>query len=314
MSAPAPYLLDLHADTVLRLVDDGADLARIPEGQLDLERLELAGVRVQFFAIWVATKYLPEGCFERALAMLAALEAEAERHRDRMRICRTSQEIEDCVAEGKLAACIGIEGGHAIEDDLGKLRELAARGARYMTLTWNNHLRWAESCQKRRGGEPHGLTDFGREVVLEMARLGVVADLSHTSPRTFDDVLALDVPPPMCSHSCARALREHVRNVDDARLEALAARGGVFGLTFEPAFLREPGRADIEDARRHAQHVLGVGGPELLAFGSDFDGIDAVAEGLEDTLGLRRLFESLDSPDPIALAHGNVLRVLRAWE
>jgi membrane dipeptidase len=319
MSSSAPYLLDCHADTVMRVIDEGADLASIPDGHLDLDRLEEAGVGVQFFAIWVSPDYLPKGaepdrCFERANAMIDALEEQAHRHSGRMRICRTVSEIESCVAEGKLAACMGIEGGHAIEDDLGKLRALAERGVRYMTLTWNNHLSWAESCMKRRGGEPEGLSEFGREVVEEMAKLGVVADLSHVSPRTFDHVLAMDVPPPICSHSCARALREHPRNVDDGRLAALGRKGGGFGLNFLPAFLGKPEDVTIDTVVEHAKHILEVGGPELLMLGSDFDGIEHTPAGLDDARDMRKLFDRIATPDPVGLAHGNMLRVLRAWE
>ncbi len=270
---------------------------------------------MQFFAIWVSPEYLPDRCFERAMAMIDTLEEQAAKHADRMRLCRSRSEIEACVAEGKLAACIGIEGGHAIEGDLGKLRALAARGARYMTLTWNNHLDWAESCQRNRGDAPKGLTDFGRDVVHEMHRLGMIVDLSHVSPRTFDDVMRLDLPPPICSHSCARSLREHVRNVDDQRLELLADRGGILGLCLLPSFLagRVEG-ASIEDALDHADHILRVGGPGLLALGSDFDGIESVARGLEDVSKLRGFVERIDTGDPVGLAHGNVLRVLQAWE
>ncbi|MFQ5504032.1 MAG: dipeptidase [Planctomycetota bacterium] len=314
-----PYLLDCHVDTMLRVVDDGADLAAgIPEGHLDLDRLERAGVRVVVFACWPSTDYLPDQSFARTVALAEAVHRQAELHRDRMELARRVGEARRIVSEGKVAAMLGVEGGHAIEEDLGKLRALAELGVRYMTLTWNNHLSWAESCQRRHDGVPKGLTEFGQRVVREMHRLGIVTDLAHVSPRTFADVLGMDLPPPMCSHSAARALRDHRRNLHDDQIEALSRHGGAMGLTLVPAFLSE--NPDLNTAVEHALHILRVGGPKSLGIGTDFDGIKRGPAGLEDCSALPKLLGEIGTrggltPEELAdVAHGNLLRVLEAWE
>ncbi|MEZ5989091.1 MAG: dipeptidase [Planctomycetota bacterium] len=316
-----PFLLDAHVDTLLRVLDDGADLAAgIPEGHVDLARLAEAGVGVLVFSLWPSLDYLPDRSFTRVVAMAEALRAQCARHPDRLGLARTAAEARALVAEGRLACMMGVEGGHAIEDDLGKLRALADLGVRYMTLTWNNHLAWAESCQRPTADSPRGLTDFGREVVREMHRLGVVADCSHVSPRTLHDVLDLDVPPPLCSHSGARAVHDHCRNLADAEIEAVAAKGGAVGLVLYPGFLTGGGPCTLADAVEHAARFHAVGGPGVLGLGSDFDGIDLVPEGLEDAGRLPALVRGirdrtgLDAEGLRGLCHANLLRVFAAWE
>jgi len=314
-----PFLIDCHVDTMLRVVDDAADLGEgIPEGHLDLDRLEKAGVRAVMFSCWPSLDYVPEGSFERAVALAEAVHEQAARHRDRMEVATKVSDVRRIVASGRLAAMLGVEGGHAIEEDLGKLRALAALGVRYMTLTWNNHLSWASSCQKPTDTSPNGLTDFGRRVVQEMHRLGVVADLSHVSPRTFDDVIEMDLPAPFASHVAARARYDHCRNLWDTQIEALASRDGVLGLTLVPGFLGPS--ANLETAVAHARHIVEVGGPGVLGIGTDFDGIDVGPIDLEDCTRLPALVDGivtscgLDRDQQRGVAHGNVLRVFEAWE
>lgn len=320
LNSPSPYLLDCHVDTLLRVLDEGADLDQgIPEGHVDLDRLEAGGVRILFFSLWPSLDYLPDQSFERAMALGEALLAQIELHPQRMGLARTMQEARDLVAEGKLAAMMGVEGGHAIEEDLGKLRALADIGVRYMTLTWNNHLSWAESCQKPKDGSPKGLTSFGRRVLEEMYTLGVTADCSHVSPRTLRDVLEMDLPAPICSHSAARAVHDHCRNLADAEIEALATKGGAVGLVLYPGFLAEDA-AGLPETLAHAEHILSVGGSSVLGIGSDFDGIEQGPEGLEDCTGLAGLVDAvaqrcgLTDEEKAGVAHANLMRVFEAWE
>jgi membrane dipeptidase len=319
---PAPFLLDCHVDTIIKVVDYGRDFIHgIPDGQVDLPRLHEAGVGVLFFACWVDPGYLPDRSFERANELIDGVEGLVASHSDKISLVRTMQEARDTQASGKLAVVLGVEGGHAIEEDLGKLRHLADRGVRYMTLTWNNHLSWAESCQKPTEISPRGLSDFGREVVNTMARLGVVADLAHVSPQTFEDVLVMDVPPPIDSHTAARSLCDHCRNLSDSQIEALAARGGALGLTLVPGFLADQSElADIDLAVTHALHILSVGGTQVLGLGSDYDGIDRAPLGLEDCAKLSplatRIREAAElSPEEFrGFSHQNLMRVFEAWE
>ncbi len=320
MKPAQPYLLDCHVDTLLRVLDDGADLARgIPEGHVDLDRLEAGGVRILVFSLWPSLDYLPDQAFARTMALAQALLTQIDLHPSRMGLARTMQEARDLVAEGKLAAMMGVEGGHAIEEDLGKLRALAEIGIRYMTLTWNNHLSWAESCQKASSDSPEGLTAFGRQVVEEMFRLGVVADGSHVSARTLRDVLEMDVPPPICSHSAARVVHDHCRNLADAEIEALAAKGGAVGLVLYPGFLGS-GDVGVDQTLAHAEHMIRIGGSGILGLGSDFDGIEQGPEGIEDCSRLGSLVDAIATRCDLSdsarsgVAHANLMRVFEAWE
>ena len=218
-----------------------------------------------------------------------------------------------------------------VEEDLAQLEHYAARGVRVMTLTWNNHLSWARSCQDGApAGTPEGLSSFGREVVTRMGELGMRADLSHAAERTFYDALECEGPAPLVTHSGCKALSNHPRNVTDDQLRALAARGGVLGIPFATAFLdederaaeqafrrtdayRDAGRGGVTEAHmhhgdaiqaglgpfpiehvvRHALHALEVAGPAHVAIGSDFDGIDRRPAGLEDASGYPALLRAL---------------------
>ncbi|MGK0481764.1 MAG: membrane dipeptidase [Planctomycetota bacterium] len=256
---------------------------------------------------------------------------------------------------GPVACVLAIEGGHAIEDDLAQLEHYASRGVRAMTLTWNNHLSWARSCRGGAGaGVPEGLSAFGCEVVKRMGELGMLVDLSHAGERTFYDALECAAAPPMVSHSGCRAVSDHPRNVTDDQLRALRDRGGVLGIPFATAFLNEDERdaerefrategyrsitADnaterlllqgdaiqaglppfpIEHVVRHVMHALEVCGPDHVAIGSDFDGIDRRPEGLEDATGYQTLLRALeargvDADTLEAIAHRNARRALGA--
>ena len=166
--------------------------------------------------------------------------------------------------------------------------------------------------------ESDGLTDFGHRVVEEMHKLGMVADLSHVSPQTFDDVLAMDLPAPFASHVASRSRHDHCRNLWDAQIQALAERGGVLGLTLVPGFLGPA--ANLETAIAHARHIIDVGGAEVLGIGTDFDGIDVGPIDLKDCTGLPSLVDGvtdtcgLDAEQKRGIAHANVLRVFEAWE
>ena len=230
------FVFDAHCDTVMRIVNDGADLGvRSDEGHIDLPRLREGGVDAQVFAMWVAPRFWPDRATARALEMLEALEDLFRRHPDRIALARTARDAEAIAARGKVAAFLGLEGGHAIEDSLDTLRRFHARGVRLMTLTWMKNTNWADGS----GDTPrwHGLNDLGREIVREMNRLGMVIDVSHASDETFRDVLELTTRPVLASHSCCRALCDYHRNLDDEMLRALARNGGVLALNYFNGFL-----------------------------------------------------------------------------
>ena len=188
----------------------------------DLTRLRRGGVDAQFFAIFSHPRYAkaPGGSIGRAHAMIGALEAQIERHSSDLELAVRADDVRQIASRGRIAVLLGLEGGHAIEDDLGNLRDFRKRGVRYMTLTWNNTNTWADSSndESRHGG----LARFGRQVVQEMNRLGMVVDVSHCSDETFWDVLEVTRAPIMASHSSARALVDNPRNLSDDMLRAIA--------------------------------------------------------------------------------------------
>ena len=251
-------VFDTHADTPQRLFFDQFDLAkRDAEGCVDIPRLREGGVGAIFFALWVPVEITGVAATRRARDLLAATLKQIEIHGDDLSLATSSKEVRTARAENKIAVMLGIEGGHAIDNDLEVLREFHARGVRYMTLTHNAATEWADSSND----EPrhNGLTDFGKQVIREMNRLGMLVDVSHVSDSTFYDVLETSGAPVIASHSCCRALCDAPRNLDDAMIRALASRGGVIHITFHDGFLSQEyanaNRALASEIASHEQAV-----------------------------------------------------------
>ena len=231
----APIVVDGHIDTPQRMLDAHADIsARLPDGHIDIPRMQAGGLTAAFFSIWVGDSYGPGTAFRRALALIGAVKQLADTN-PAVEMATTAEEVRAAVARGHVAALMGVEGGHAIENSLANLDSLYALGVRYMTLTWNNGNDWAGASMdpKRRGG----LTAFGKRVVQRMNELGMLVDVSHVSDSTFWDVIAVATQPVIASHSSCRALARHPRNLTDDQLRAIARTGGVVGINFFPAFL-----------------------------------------------------------------------------
>jgi membrane dipeptidase len=313
-------VFDAHVDSLQRMLDLGQDLGERGPGQLDLVRAREGGLGALVLVAWVDPIYLPDRAFERAAALFSCA-AELERaHPDKLRRVRTVAELDAARKGGAIAGFAGIEGGHAIEESLAKLAWFHERGLRVLTLVWNNHLSWIRSCQPDgAAGAPAGLGPFGRDVVREMNRLGIVVDLSHAGERAFFDVLETSTRPVIASHSGCRALHDHPRNLTDEELRALGQAGGVVGIVFHPGFLGADGRAEearvratpayqaltganatalflaqSEHLRRHAApfpaarvadhvvHAVEQAGIDHVGLGSDFDGIQRAPQGLDD--------------------------------
>ena len=231
------FVFDAHCDTAMRLVgDERIDLGdRHTDGHIDLPRARDGGLDAQIFAVWVSPQMPESLATERAHAMIDALREQARAHPDGFEIALKGSDVRRIVKEGKLAGVIGIEGGHLIGEDLDALRDYYARGARCMTLTWMNTNKWADSSDDTTMWG--GLTDFGRSVVREMDRLGMIIDCSHVSEKTFFDVLETTKSPVLISHSCMRALADIPRNVSDDVLRAVGKNGGVVCVNFFAGFL-----------------------------------------------------------------------------
>ncbi len=243
----AAIVIDTHADTPQRFVDEGWDFSsELGSGMINLETARKGNLAAEFFAAWVEpTQWRGRYAF-RTLQLIDGIHQQVRKHPGTMRLCLTPDDIIRAHADGIFAALIGIEGGHSIEADLGLLRSFHQLGARYMTLTWSNSNEWADSSGDLDDPTvPHhdGLTAFGRSVVREMNRLGMMVDVSHVSDKTFWDVLQTTHAPIIASHSSARALTDSPRNLTDDMLRAVATNNGVVMVNFYPSFISDQWRA-----------------------------------------------------------------------
>jgi membrane dipeptidase len=279
----------------------------------DIERLRSGMVGGQFWSVYIPVK---EGARAQLEQIDIALQIIAK-YPDAFGLALDASDVERVFASGRIASMLGIEGGHAIENSLGALRAYYAMGVRYMTLTHNGNLDWADagSDEPRHGG----LTEFGREVVREMNRLGMLVDLAHTSPETMNDALDVSEAPVMWSHAGARGVNDHPRNVPDQVLRRLPDNGGVVMVMFYPPFISPREEATLSDVADHIEHVAALAGIDHVGIGSDFDGIELVPEGLEDVSTFPALFTELarrgwSEEDLTKLAGQNVLRVMRGAE
>ncbi|MEZ0163536.1 dipeptidase [Kineococcus sp. LSe6-4] len=281
----------------------------------DVPRLRAGGVGAQFWSVYVPSDQDPAAATVAVLEQIDVVRRLVATHPDVLAWTPTAPDVREALAAGRIASLVGAEGGHSIAGSLGVLRELRRAGLAYLTLTHHDNTPWAASAT----GEPvdHGLTGFGRDVVREMNRTGVLVDLSHVHERTMHDALDVTTRPVLFSHSSCRAVTDHPRNVPDAVLERLPGNGGVLMVTFVPAFVAAPGadRATLHDVVRHLEHAREVVGIEHVGLGGDYDGTDAFPDGLGDVSRYPALLQALadrgwSAADLRALTCGNALRVL----
>jgi membrane dipeptidase len=316
-------LIDGHNDLAWELrarFDEGvaaADFAGgLPGLHTDLPRLRAGRVAAQFWSVWVPSS-LPEpdavvatleqiDLVRRLVAATPALE-----------LVTTADGIERAHRAGRIGSLIGVEGGHAIAGSLAVLRQLHRLGARYLTLTHNDNTAWADSATG--GPGVGGLSAFGREVVAEANRLGVMVDLSHTADATMRAALASTTAPVIFSHSNARALCDVPRNVPDDVLALMPANGGVVMATFVARYVTSAARATIDDVVAQLEYLRATIGIDHIGLGADFDGDDDVTTGLDDVSCYPRLFDALrarswSGAELDAVAGRNILRVMRDVE
>jgi membrane dipeptidase len=316
-------VLDLHADTAKLMDKLGYDLAARHDrpmptrinyiGHVDLPRLREGGVAGQFFSFWT-TPYPERGCARSVGKQLDALDAAMAKHPTELRWARTGAEVRAAKAAGAVAALGGIEGGQALEGQLDAIEVFSRRGVRYLGLLHFSANALGRPA-KGRGADPaEGLTALGREAVRECERCGVIVDLAHINRRGFFDALALATLPLMVSHTGVSGVHPHWRNIDDEQLRAVADNSGCVGVIFARRFL---GGASIDAVVDHLLHVMAVGGEDLPALGSDFDGFVVPPEGLEDVAAMPNLTVALSRRGVPTrtiekILGGNVLRVLDA--
>jgi membrane dipeptidase len=251
-------VVDGHNDITTPLVDEDYDLRNSTVGKYhlggdpfhtDIARLKAGGITGEFFAIYVSGSTMTTGgAMRRAMDMVDATNREVERNPQTLVSCTTAAEIRRAKKQNKICVLMGIEGGYVIEDSLSALRNFYRLGVRYMTLTHNVATNWADAHRDEKHG---GLTDFGKEVVREMNRLGMFVDISHVSVKTMNDVLDISTAPVIASHSSARALNDHTRNVPDDVLKRVAKNGGVVMVNYYPSFL--DARTNKEENERTAK-------------------------------------------------------------
>ena len=321
-------VIDTHNDITSPLVDEGFDLGMRgddPSAKVkthtDLRRMKAGGLGAEFFAVYVGKEFVNKkpseggGAARRALDVIDVVHEQIRRHPESLEAASTAADIRRIVKSGKIAALMGIEGGHAIEDSLRALRMFYKLGVRYMTLTHTNTNDWADSegdINNPNLKHHNGLTDFGREVVHEMNRIGMMVDISHVADKTFYDVIATTRAPVIASHSSARAIANHPRNMSDDMLRAIAKNGGVVMVNFYDGFLdprkaalalrsrsmedelranypndpkrvqeeldnwrkaNDPGKTPLSVLIDHIDHIAKVAGIDHVGIGSDFDGV-----------------------------------------
>ena len=315
-------IIDLHCDTIVECVTNDADF-RSGEGHISLDKLSAGGCLAQCFAIWIPTGRAIKrhktarmgyyGYYKTAREFFQNAMAE---NADVIRQARTVADIEKNKAEGKLSAILTVEDSIWVEGKMERIEEAASDGVRMMSLLWNtiNCMGYPNSPYH----EAHlmGLKPFGYDAVQKMNDLGIIVDVSHLNEGGFWGVLKTSRKPVAASHSCARALCDHPRNLNDEQLKAIGEMGGVVGINFYDAFLLEgdTGYTEVSDIMRHMEYIADKAGVEALAFGSDFDGISSELE-FEDYSGFPQIVEALSekfSDDEIEkICHGNFLRVMK---
>ena len=231
-------VVDTHDDTTQRFLDGKFDLGpRDANGSIDIPRMKEGGLSAIFFSIWMPSKITGPEAVKRALVQIDAVREQIRKHPGDLVLATTADEIRADHKQGRIGALMGIEGGHMIASDLGVLRSYAALGVRYMTLTHSGNDEWADSSTDTPAH--NGLTDFGKEVVREMNRLGVIVDISHVSDKTFYDAMEVSKAPLFASHSSCRTICDAPRNMTDEMIKALAAKGGVIQINYHVGFLSQ---------------------------------------------------------------------------
>ncbi len=343
-----PWALRKAGESPTAPVDIAAPVAYT---HTDLPRLRAGGVGAQFWSVFVPCELAGDRAVAATFEQIDLVRRLIASHPDALEQASTAADVERIMAAGKIASLMGAEGGHSIGESLGVLRAMYALGVRYLTLTHNKNVPWADSATD----EPvlNGLNDFGREVVAEMQRIGMLVDLSHVSADTMNDALDAATLPVIFSHSSARAITNHPRNVPDQVLERMPSNGGVVMVTFVPPFVSTACRdwdvaaaaeaerrgldyrdldgreqlsdwiaahpmpaATISDVADHVDHVRAVAGIDHVGIGGDFDGVGYLPIGLSDVSGYPALFAELidrgwSEANCGQLASGNILRVLK---
>jgi membrane dipeptidase len=319
-------VVDLQTNTLVYASSVGYDLSRRhrfrPRGtnplftHFDFPRAREGGLDGVFFAfIAHPLREVPGRNYPVVMDLFETLDRVLRENADSVALAGAADDIVRISQEGKLAILVGLQGGHMLDDNLDHLREYHRRGARYLGLVHHKTHDWAAADNDVAQGDP-GLGPFGREVVRECNRLGIMVDLAHASPRTFWDTLAVAQAPVIVSHTACAELWSHPRNLTDEQIRAVAQTRGVIGIILHSEHLVPKGSAQLSDVVAHLEHVIQVAGLDSVALGSDFDGFTSAPAGLRDVsqypnLTTQLLERGYSKQDIGKILGGNVLRVMR---
>jgi membrane dipeptidase len=291
-------VLDTHDDTTQRFFSKDYDIGkRNPDGHVDIPRMREGGMNAIFFSIWIDGRIMGSPAVQKALDQIDAVHENVRKYSKDMVLCRTAAEVREAHKQGKIAALIGVEGGHMIGNDIRVLRMFGDLGVRYMTLSHFYNDEWADSSTDK--PLHNGLTDFGKDIVREMNRQGIMVDISHVSDKTFYDALEVSKAPLIASHSSCRAMCNHVRDMSDDMIKALAAKGGVIQINYEKSFIdqaykdaadKQGGvRAMFEELKKECGEDRDCLGKKMIAKEKQ-----AVAEGKLPHVTWERIVEHID--------------------
>lgn len=283
-------IFDAHCDTITKIMEMNSNLYN-NNCHIDIQRLKSLGSFVQTFAAFIDPAYSPANAMKRAMQIIDRFYSELDIYKDDIMLCCNYNDITNALSQGKIAAMLSIEGGEALQGDLGALRNFYRLGVRSICLTWNYRNEIADGVKDADTGG--GLTPFGRSLIREMNRLNMLVDLSHISERGFWDVIETTSKPIIVSHSNARKICSHPRNLFDEQITAVAKNGGVIGVNLYPEFLNNDGKATIKDVLKHIEHIVSLAGPDHIGLGADFDGIEKTPDDISGVENINIIFEHL---------------------
>lgn len=305
-------IVDAHCDTITKIMRTGEDLGS-NRGHVDLDRMREYGGYVQFFAAFIDAAKIRVSPIIEVLRIIDSLCFQIEKFKDKVEIVLCLDDIFRVVNDGKVAALISIEGGEALQGDLSVLRMLYRLGVRSVCLTWNHKNEIGCGALEE---IDTGLSRFGHEVVSEMNKIGMIIDVSHLNELGFWHVINHSKSPIIASHSNAKGICGHKRNLSDQQIKALAQNNGVMGINYYPLFLNSSRTASIDDVLRHIEYVSAIVGTEYIGLGGDFDGIEVVPKGVEDVSKVVNILNELAKRNYTQqqidnIAGGNMLRVIK---
>lgn len=306
--------VDAHCDSMLDVLHGRRGLGhKGNEGQADFMRLREGGVKLQFFAVFIEQPYRSSGALLRALQGIDLFLKEVENNSHQVVLIKSKQDLEDLMKDNRLGAILSIEGGEALEGELFTLDIFQRLGVRSLGLTWNDRNNLADGVGA--GKRHRGLTGFGKEVIREMNRMGMLVDLAHIAEKGFWEALEISESPVVVTHANCQRLCSHVRNLTDQQLKAIGEKDGCVGITFVPEFI-DSANPTIDKLLDHVEHAAAIAGIDHVGFGSDFDGMDKILPELGTALEMPRLVEGLgkrgfSDEEIFKLTGGNWLRVLK---